>query len=190
MQDNPYRPPEHAPNEGARSTSPAGKMWSHRGIRVSIGGALLLLAWDAALTGSFVMSVLACPIWFLVSILKNAILRPGWRLALLRIAIPALTLGLVVANDAVQRRIARANAARIITACEEFHVANGKFPQTLDELVPRYIRSIPPAKYCLTFGEFCYWNFDDGRAMLEWCVIPPYGRKIYTFADRRWGYID
>jgi hypothetical protein len=41
-------------------------------------------------------------------------------------------LGLVLANDAVQYRIGKANAAQIITACEEFHAANGKFPQTLN----------------------------------------------------------
>jgi hypothetical protein len=23
-----------------------------------------------------------------------------------------------------------------------------------------------------------------------WYKIPPYGRKIYTFQDRRWGYVD
>jgi len=26
--------------------------------------------------------------------------------------------------------------------------------------------------------------------MLVWCKIPPFGRRIYTFADRRWGYLD
>jgi hypothetical protein len=184
-----YRPPEQAQNEGVWSTSLAHKAWSHRGIRVSIGGAFVLLAWDAAFTGSFGLSFLVCPIWFLVSILKNPIQRPGWRLALLRTAIPALTLGLVLANNAVQFRIAEANAPRIIAACEEFHAANGRFPQTLDELVPRYMRSIPRAKYCLEFGEFRYWDL-DGHPILVWYVVPPFGRKIYDFENRRWNYID
>jgi len=184
-----YRPPEQAQNEGVWSTSLAHKAWSHRGIRVSIGGAFVLLAWDVAFTGSFGLSFLVCPIWFLVSVLKNEINRPGWRLALLRIAIPALTLGLVLANDAVQYRIAEGNAPRIIAACDEFHAANGRFPQTLDELVPRYMRSIPRAKYCLEFGEFRYWDL-DGHPILVWYVVPPFGRKIYDFENRRWNYID
>jgi hypothetical protein len=150
----------------------------------------MLLFWDAVFTGSFLMSLLACPIWFLVSILKNTIQRPGWKLALIRVAIPALTLGLVLANDAVQYRIGNANAPLIIKACEDFHAANGKFPKTLDELVPQYLTSIPRAKYCLAFGEFRYWKLDDERALLEWCVMPPYGWKIYNFDDRRWGYLD
>lgn len=166
------------------------KAWSHRDIRVSIGIASVLLAWDAAFTGSFLLSFLVCPIWLLFSILKNAIQRHGWRLALLRIAIPALTLGLALANNAVQLRIGEANAPRIIAACEEFHAANGEFPQTLGQLVPRYLPSIPRAKYCLAYGEFLYLSPPGGEPLLVWCVVPPFGRKIYNFQERRWTYLD
>ncbi len=148
MHDSSSRPAEHAQNE-MWLTILVRYVWSHRGIRVSIGTAAVLLAWDAAFSGSFLMSLIFCPIWFLASVLKNAIQRPGWRLALLRIAIPALTLGLVMANNAVQLRIAEANAPRIVAACQEFHAANGRFPKTLDQLVPRYMPSVPRAKYCL-----------------------------------------
>ncbi len=148
MHDSSSRPAEHAQNE-MWLTILVRYVWSHRGIRVSIGTAAVLLAWDAAFSGSFLMSLIFCPIWFLLTILKNAIQRPGWRLALLRIAIPALTLGLVMANNAVQLRIAEANAPRIVAACQEFHAANGRFPKTLDQLVPRYMPSVPRAKYCL-----------------------------------------
>ena len=189
MQDSSYEPREQSQNEDARLTNHGGKTSSRRGVGRSIGGAFVLLAWDAAFTGSFLMSNCVCPIWFVFSILKNAIQRPGWRLAFLRIAIPALTLGLVLANDAVQFRIAKARAARVVTACEEFHVANGKYPRSLDELVPRHMPSIPRAKYCLVFGEFRYWNM-DGSPMLVWYVVPPFGRKIYDFENRRWNYID
>lgn len=174
MQDNSHQPPSLAR--------------SHRGIRASIVGALVLLGWDVVLSGWFGMSFLVCPIWFLFSILKNAIQRPGWRLALLRIAIPVVTLGLALANDEFQYRVGKANAPKIIAACEEFRAANGKFPKTLDELVPRYLPSIPRAKYCLEFGEFVYMNY--GHPMLVWYIAPPFGRKIYDFEERRWGYLD
>ncbi len=59
----------------------------------------------------------------------------------------------------------------------------------LDELVPQYIPSIVPAKYCLVCGEFRYWNL-DGSPMLVWYVVPPYGRAIYNFEERRWSYLD
>jgi hypothetical protein len=173
----------------ARTITLAQKVWSHCGVKASVVAALVLLTWDVVLTGSFLMSLIFCPIWLLLSIGKNAIQRPGWKLAILRLAIPPLTLGLVMANDAAQYRIGKANASRIIAACEEFHTANSKYPQTLDELVPRYLPAVPRAKYCLELGEFRYWNMED-HPMLVWYVVPPFGRKIYTFDDRRWGYID
>lgn len=186
MQDDSYGPAEES------EIGPSWFMlaWRHRGFGVSIGIALVLLIWDAGLDGSFGLSFLFCPIWFLVSILKNAIQRPGWRLAILRIAIPPLTLGLVLANDAVQLKIAKTNAARVVAACEEFHTANGKYPQTLDELVPQHLPSVPRAKYCLAFGKFWYSNREGGSPMLVWWAVPPYGKKIYDFEKQRWNYRD
>jgi len=188
MQNSSHQSPEQTRIVGVFSGSPAHKMWSHRGIKVSIGGALILLAWDVALSGSFGLSFLVCPIWFLVSILKNAFQRSGWRLALLRIAVPPLTLGLVLANNALQLKIAETNAPRVVAACEEFHAANGKFPKTLDELVPRYMPSVPRAKYCLIYGKFVYFNY--GKPMLLWHVVPPYGRRIYDFEKQQWNCIN
>jgi hypothetical protein len=188
MQSNFSRPSEQ-PRDNASLTIPGGKTAPRHGIRGSIVGALALLVWDAGFDGSCLMSSMVCPIWLLVSILKNAIQRPGWRLALLRIVMPALTLGLVLANAAFQFRISEANATRIITACEEYHAANGKFPKTLDELVPRYMPSIPPAKYCLG-GKFLYSNGGEESHMLLWFEAPPYFRKIYHFETRRWSYMD
>jgi hypothetical protein len=192
MQDNPYRSPEGAQKEDAGPITPGGETSHHPGIRGSIAGACVLLVLDVVLSGSFLMSYLACPIWFLISVVKNAIQRPAWRLALLRIAVPALTLGLVLGNNALQWKIAEANAERIIKACEEFRTANGKYPSKLDDLVPGYLKSVPRAKYCLClfWGEFHYWNDEEVHAMLVWCKIPPFGTKIYTFEDRRWGYTD
>src|SRR5688500_5549973 len=112
----------------------AGKLAFYRNIRGSLGAAALLLAWDAGFSGSFGASMIFCPMWFLVSLLKNAIQRPGWALTLVRIAIPALTLGLVLENNALQLRIAEANALQVVAACVEYHADHGKLPKTLDEL--------------------------------------------------------
>jgi hypothetical protein len=160
-----------------------------RGIKRSVVAAAILLTWDGALYGSLVMSSIFCPIWFLVSLLKNAIERPGWGLALVRIGIPALTFGIVRANNAIQLEFAEANAQRVVAACEEYHAANGTFPKNLDELVPQYMNSVPFAKYCLLQpGRFAYYN--SGTPMLVWQVVPPYYRRIYNFETRSWSYLD
>jgi hypothetical protein len=162
-----------------------------RNIKRSIIAAVVLLAWDGAFSASFVMSVLACPIWFLVGLLKNAIERPGWGLALARIGIPALTLGLVWANNAVQLGIAETNAQRVVAACEAYQADHGRFPEKLDELVPRYLNSVPLAKYCLgPPSRYFYSSSASGEAMLFWQVVPPHYRKIYDFQTRSWSYLD
>ena len=159
------------------------------GIGGSIFAAILLLFFDVANSGSYLMSSIFCPVWLFISIVKNASQRPGWRVALLRIAIPILTLGVVWANNSFQWRIAEANAARIVKACEDFHAANGRFPKTLDELVPRYTPRVPRAKYCLTWGDFVYVN-NQGTPILWWYVVPPYCCKIYNFEQHRWSCLD
>lgn len=163
-------------------------VWDHRDLRLGIGGASLLLAWDVGFSGSYLLSLIGCPIWFLGCLLKGMEDRVGWRRIFLRMAIPAVTLGVAWSGNGVQIKIAEANSRRIIAACERFQAAHGTFPRTLDELVPDQLASVPRAKYCLVYGEFRYFN--DGRPMLGWYVVPPFGRRTYDFETRRWNYID
>lgn len=158
-------------------------------IKASIAAAAVLFTCDGAFSASYLMSLLFCPIWFLLGLLMSAIERPGWGLALIRIAIPALTLGLLYVNNAVQLGVTESNARRVVAACTAYKAANGNFPKVLDELVPQYLISVPRAKYCLgPSGRFYYHNF--GSPKLYWQVVPPYGRKIYNFDTRSWSYLD
>ncbi|WP_165251099.1 hypothetical protein [Paludisphaera soli] len=161
----------------------------YRSIRGSLGAAAALLFWDVVMTGSFLMSMIFCPIWILISLLKSTIQLPGRRLALARVGIPVATLAIVWANDAVQLRIAEANARRVVAACEAYHVDEGRFPRKLEELAPRYLESVPLAKHCM-MGGFFYSNSQGGKPMLFWVVVPPYLRKIYHFDTRTWSYLD
>jgi hypothetical protein len=169
----------------------AGLSWFYRSVRRSIGAAAIVLTLDVVHSGSFLVSVLFCPIWILVSLAKSAIHRPGWGLALARILIPVLTFCLVRANNTFQLRVAETNGQRIVAACEEYHAANGRFPRKLDELVPKYMNSVPMAKYCFgPWSEFIYVSRTPEHATLFWHIIPPHYRKIYDFETRRWSYLD
>jgi hypothetical protein len=163
-----------------------------RGIELSVVAAAILLSWDVVLMATCMLSWICCPIWFVFSLLINAIERPGWSLALIRIGIPVLTFGLAWNNNAVQLRVAEANAKRVIAACEVYHAASGRFPKKLDELVPQFLNSVPPAKYCLGPPSIFYYyaSSEVGRASLCWQVVPPYYRKIYNFDTRKWSYLD
>lgn len=144
--------------------------------RWRIGFALALLAADIGICNFIFFSIQFCPFWIIGECLKSAMDRPGWRVALIKISIPTVTMGLVLGNGIVQYRISEANAAKIISACQEFFIVNGGFPNALEELVPRFLPSIPRASYSY-YGDFVYdaWNREHrdrnpkmDRAYLSW----------------------
>ncbi len=168
----------------------AGVAGFYRGVRRSLAAAALLLALDVGYFGSFLLATIFCPTWILVSALKNAIQRPGWGIALVRIGIPALTFWLVRLNNDFQLSIARENAERVVAATEQYRAAHGKFPQKLDQLVPRFLPSVPVAKYCLGPGGRFYYYENSQTPMLVWQVVTPYFRRIYNFETRTWSELE
>lgn len=187
MQDSQSQRPEISPSKETRSATLRGNVPCRNVVGKSILGTVALLFLDVVINGASNMSIVVCPLWFLFSLTKNIIRRTDWKITLVRIAIPLLVLWLVMFNESFQRRIAEKNAPQIIAACEQFHDANGRYPKALEDLVPKYLSSIPPAKYCVD-GRFYYWNTDE-HPTLVWYTAP-YCRKIYDFVDRRWTYLE
>jgi hypothetical protein len=105
-------------------------------------------------------------------------------------SMPLLTLGIAMSNGCLQWKISDANAERVIKACEEFRVVNGRYPTKLDELVPKYLPSVPPAKYCCMFGNFWYCNMDGHDHCLLWWSRYGFYRRLYHFDEKRWGNLD
>ncbi len=161
-----------------------------RRTRWSLMGAGVLIGLDGVLFGSFVLSILACPIWFLAALIKALIYRKDWRTSVASIAIPLLTLALLYGNASLQSKMARANAEIIIEASEKYLVATGIYPKVLEDLVPYQLDAVPRAKYALMFGEFMYHSTSDGRHSLMWVDIPPFGRPYYILEEARWDYMD
>ena len=149
--------------------------------------AAAVLFWDVGNEGFWGFSLLICPPWFLIGVVKNIIQRPGWGIAALRISMPLLTFAIAFGNGSLQWKISDANAERVIEACEEFQVANGRYPDNLDELVPKYLSSVPSPKYCL-MSAFFYVN-SQGHPMLWWTRYGFY-RRTYTFDEKRWSNLD
>lgn len=161
------------------------------GIISAIKGSLWLAAgvlfWDVGNEGFWGCSLLICPLWFLISVVKNIIQHPGWGIAALRVSMPLLTFAIAFGNGNMQWKISDANAERVIKACDEFRVANGRYPNKIDELVPKYLTSVPPAKHCM-MGSFLYVN-SQGHPMLWWTRYGFY-RRIYDFDEKRWSNLD
>ena len=105
---------------------------------------------------------------------------------------PALTLGFAIANTSIQWTIAAVNGERVVKACEAFHADNGRYPKTLNELVPRYLPAVPHAKYCMD-GDFQYYNSDgplDGPQPIIWWNKFGLLRRIYSFDTKEWDDLD
>lgn len=162
-----------------------------RPIRGSLILALMLILYDAVINGSYLLSFFICPIWFVVALVRAARGRASPVVAVARMLIPVVTGLMVFMNAGVQNRIAKRNAVRIVEACEQYRKDTGNYPKQLDELVPQYLSSIPPAKHCCMWNKFSYQaNFEQPYTMLDWVELPPFGRPTYNFEERRWGYLD
>ncbi len=157
-------------------------------IRGSLICALVVVFFDVVVSGCYLFSALVCPLWCIVGAVRAALQQPGPGMAAARVLIPIVTGLLAFANYSVQRSIAMGNAERVIEACERYREANGAYPERLGELVPRYLNSVPRAKYCCSWSEF--WYFGAPRPLLFWYEIPPFGRRIYNFERGTWRYLD
>jgi len=162
--------------------------WPNIGpVKGSLWLAAAVLFWDVGMEGCYIFAMLICPLWLLVTFFKNTVWDPGREIAIARISLPVLTLAIAVANGEVQWKVSDANARRVISACEEFQSANGRYPQKLEELVPAYLPSVPRAKYCHG-GIFFYSNLGDHCSL--WWTRYGFYRRIYNFKERRWSNLD
>ena len=95
---------------------------------------------------------------------------------------------MALGSNNLNNRIAMKHAGLIIAACENYKDKQGAYPARLSDLVPEYLEKVPLAKYTLA-GDFKYlareYNHD-----LMFVQFPPFGRPIYHFEARKWGYLD
>jgi hypothetical protein len=110
---------------------------------------------------------------------------------LIRFAIYLSALGLFFGLIPINKKIADERAERIIAAVENYKATTGKYPDRLDQLAPQFIAEIP-AKARISFADigFRYHAGNEGRPTLMYLAMPPFGRRIYSFATKSWGFID
>jgi len=104
---------------------------------------------------------------------------------LVPIAVVVATWSLIIGNAAM----AKGKAKRIISACERYAKDHGRYPKKLDDLVPKYIRDIPVARFTIMFSGFEY-SENESKHTLCWTVIPPFLRSFYELETKRWYHLD
>ncbi len=154
--------------------------------------ALVLFVVDAFVLNQGVIAailILAIIFWRLP---KSAILKfknQSPKIQLTKSLIYGVTAICVFGANTINNKIAESRAEQLIHIIEQYHQANGKYPAQLSDLAPTFIPNVPIAKYTLGFNKFWYINRDE-NASIFYVAMPPFGRPIYNFNNKSWGYIN
>ncbi|MBI5883907.1 MAG: hypothetical protein HZB91_12480 [Elusimicrobia bacterium] len=145
-----------------------------------VASALLLL--DAFVLNQAVLPILGGILMVLVDgpgavlAARRGELDLAWRRGL-RAGFFVTAAGLAVAAVRVNNNIAWGRAERVISACGQYRQAKGRYPQSLQELVPEFLPAVPRAKPVAMFSDFRYEPAGN-RHRLAWRVFPPRGWKF------------
>jgi hypothetical protein len=88
------------------------------------------------------------------------------------------TMGVILSNWGLAQR----RAEPVISAVNRYHSERGRYPKTLDELVPSYLPSIPRAGYTVLSRDFRYYN-DRPQLCI---VVMMHGISAYDFPTETW----
>jgi hypothetical protein len=83
--------------------------------------------------------------------------------------------------------LARRRAETVITAVDQFHHDQGRYPATLEELVPAYLGAIPRPR--LVPGAFRY-SQSPGDPYLMYSGLGMFDRYSWSFTNQEWYYLD
>jgi hypothetical protein len=180
--------PTSAAHDAEVTVSPYGTRWT-KWIR-PIGLSLLLILFDGLGVYAFLLGAILILVYLPRSLWakKYAACRKE---RLIRFGIYLSAVGVVLCLIPINKEIGEERAERIIAAVESYKSANGKYPDGLDQLAPQFIAEVP-TKARVSFGDngFRYRAGSDGRPTLMYVALPPFGRRIYSFETKSWGFID
>jgi len=185
-----------------------------------LAAGMLVAAIGSAFIGPFILQpvgrfiILAIPLIVIGRLVQLAITRKLGTVPRNRFIITGIyfLLGvLIIVTFVYNNKISRQRAEDLIAACESYKQVHGKYPDKLKELVPEFVNEIPLARYSLGFNKFRYYSYKprkpdaalskllckpdkgippEGRHVLEYTDITPFGRPFYMFEEKRWSYLD
>jgi len=94
--------------------------------------------------------------------------------------------GMVLATlclDVINKKVAMSRAETIIAACRSYKDKTGAYPQTLQVLVPEYLKAIPRARYTVLWSAFHY-----REARLAWMLVPMTVMPSYDLNAGKWSF--
>lgn len=85
--------------------------------------------------------------------------------------------------DFANKKIAMSRAETIIAACGAYKSKTGAYPETLQALVPEYMKAVPRAKYTVLWSAF---HYREGR--LAWMLVPMTVMPSYDLNAGKWSF--
>jgi len=137
-----------------------------------------------------ILILLALFVFFPVAVLQRRRDRPKYEQRLVKIAIYVLTGIAVLGSNTLQNRIADRRAIAIGNACLAYRAKYHQYPAELEELVPEFLSSVPPAKWGGESFNYSRTLNADHEPMLWYAAVPPFGRRFYHMESGTWGYLD
>lgn len=139
---------------------------------------------EGSSVGAFIMALVVSGVFWMVALWQAAKgSRPRAKEFALKAAAYMLLIALLFGLNAANKRIGRQGAERIAAACEAYRAQKGAYPEALAQLVPEYIKSIPPAKASLRWSR--YWLRGD---RIMFASEPGLVVAYYNLAAKEQGY--
>jgi hypothetical protein len=169
------------------------KVTTWQSLRLTVITAACLFVLDALVIGSVTLGIYTAVgliVWHVPRTLF-ALRRPSvLRVRLLKTVIYSCMAAAIIAAFIGNGRMARTRAGIVVEAVNQFKADKNRYPESLEELVPRYMDSVPWAKFSLMFGRFSYSGDGDRGATLMYYGFPPFERRNYNFGSNKWYLID
>jgi len=127
--------------------------------------------------------------FFIVIIVLKAIFDyKDFKKEYLKYSIYSVTAFLILGANYLNNTIAHDRSTQLISTIERYKQENGAYPQSLGDLTPNYIKTIPRANYTV-WGLFWYIPVPETNdAILFYIDLPPFGRPTYLFNKKEWYY--
>ena len=158
--------------------------------------ALVALLWalaDLLFGGMISICMLLFAIFYYAPRTVAALARKDWRLTGLRLGkgVIVFAVGMLSMQlHAWDMRQARGRGETVAVAIERYKADTGRYPARLEELTPKYLPEIPPARRLYIGSKFIFSADRAAGPTLLWIQLPPFGRRAYDFKRRVWYSID
>jgi len=175
-------------DQGNENRNSKPKARSYSMVRsASIAGSLFIV--DAFVFNQGVLASVICLGIVLIMLINSLRYRKDFKKRLIIMGIYAAGAVLTIGAIRFNNNMARQRAEIIIQACEQYWHQKGGFPDRLEDLAPDYLKQVPRAKYAFSNSRFIYRSGPD-RHTLMYVAFPPFGRKVYSLENRKWGQLD